>query len=199
MGGSWSTFRRKGCAGLATCTRPPVEPLPPCGGQRSPVPGDLWPLAARNPLKGFPVAGGLFVRRALQRNTKLRRAPGALYARLPLRALRAEEVAEREPAAIPARPKPSHRAPGHAHFRERALGMRSARASIKYMAAVLPTPASMPEWEQRMLSMPSRHLKPKRGPRSSRTRAPPPRINACSTTARSNTQVRQEAHLGTPL
>ena len=81
------------------------------------------------------------MRRALQRNTKLRRAPGALYARLPLRALRAEEVAEREPAAIPARPKPSHRAPGHAHFRERALGMRSARASIKYMAAVLSTPS----------------------------------------------------------
>ena len=44
------------------------------------------------------------MRRALQRNTELRRAPGALYARLPLRALRSEEVAEREPAAVPARP-----------------------------------------------------------------------------------------------
>ena len=50
-----------------------------------------------------------------------------------------------------------------------------------------------------MLSMPSRSLWPKRSRRSSRTRAPPPRINPCSTTARSNPQPLQEAHLGTPL
>ena len=50
-----------------------------------------------------------------------------------------------------------------------------------------------------MLSMPNRSLWPKRSRRSSRTRAPPPRINPCSTTARSNPQPLQEAHLGTPL
>ena len=69
------------------------------------------------------------MRRALQRNTELRRAPGALYARLLLRALGAEEVAEREARRRSARPKPSNRAPGHAHLREHALGMRSARAA----------------------------------------------------------------------
>ena len=159
MGGSWSTFRRKGCAGLATCTRPPVEPLPPCGGQRSPVPGDLWPLAPRNPLKGFPFARGLFMRRALQRNTKLRRAPGALYARLLLRALKAEEVAEREPAAFPTHPQPSNRAPSHARFRKHGLGMCSVRTKIESnMAAALSTPARTLRWEQRIFSMPSSNL-----------------------------------------
>ena len=99
------------------------------------------------------------MRRALQRNTKLRRAPGALYARLLLRALKAEEVAEREPAAFPTHPQPSNRAPSHARFRKHGLGMCSARAAIQNnMAAVPSTPATKPRWEQRTLSMPNRNL-----------------------------------------
>ena len=36
VGGSWSTKRRFGRAGPATCTRPPIEPLPPKGGPEIP-------------------------------------------------------------------------------------------------------------------------------------------------------------------
>ena len=179
---------------------PPLGPYPLAGVRDLPFPEISGLLLPEILLKDFQSQEVFFSRRALQRNTKLRRTPGALNARLPLRALRAEEVAEREPAAVPIRPKPSHRAPGHAHFRKRALGMRSARATIKKCTAAVPsTPANMPQWEQRTLSMPSRLLQPKPGRRGSRTRAPPPRIKTCSTSSPSNTQLRQEAHLGTLL
>ena len=114
----------QGRAGPATRTRPPIEPQPPHGGQRSPVPGDLWPLPSGIPLGGIPEGRGLTLRRALQRNTKLRRAPGALYARHLLRALGAQEGSRAR--APPLSPCAKRRAPGHAHLREHALGMRPA-------------------------------------------------------------------------
>ena len=48
------------------------------------------------------------------------------------------------------------------------------------MTAAPSTPAWKPGWEHRMLSMPSRHLKPKRSSRGNRTRAPPPQMQTCT-------------------
>ena len=50
-----------------------------------------------------------------------------------LRPLKPKEVAEREHRRIPSmRSKPSRRAPGHAHFREHALGMWLAQAEKRH-------------------------------------------------------------------
>ena len=83
---------------------PPSSPYPLAGVRGLPFPETSGLSLPEILLKDLRLREVFFMRRALQRNTKLRRAPGALYARLPLRALKAEEVAEREPAAFPSPP-----------------------------------------------------------------------------------------------
>ena len=147
------------------------------------------------------------------------------------RALGAQEGSRAR--APPPSPCAKRRAPGHAHIREHALGMRpttrpytqsqapepqatlaftsmplgcarpgrsqkNARAkpqrmrlaSSKRSGSRALHPSTWPEWEHRMLSMPSRHLKSKRSSRGNRARAPPPRIQTCTCTKSAPKRIR---------